>query len=184
MALIRLDIQTIVVGGGPVSSLMILKTHASDNIHTKNHNRGRLPIQIGPVEAMSIGTGVNSSSTQGGRPMTHDLLAMTIKALGATLDAVVINAVEGTTFFAQLRLIKSDGSMAFVDCRPSDAVALAVRTSTPIYTTTDVLNTASFPDFEDVEEEEKQHELSEFHKFVEGLSPEDFNESNKQSNKQ
>ena len=107
MALIRLDIQTIVVGGGPVSSLMILKTHASDNIHTKNHNGGRLPIQIGPVEAMSIGTGVNSSSTQGGRPMTHDLLAMTIKALGATLDAVVINAVEGTTFFAQLRLIKS-----------------------------------------------------------------------------
>ena len=112
--------------------------------------------------------------------MTHDLLKNVIESLGAHLDSVIISAVSGTTFFAQLRIEKEDGEAIFIDSRPSDAIALAVRTGAPIYARSDVLTTASYPDFKGVEKEEEEHEMEEFHKFVENLTPDDFaNDSSK-----
>lgn len=175
MALIQMDIQTIVVGGGPVASLLVLKPR----IPEEAPHDAQLPIKIGPVEAMAIGMGVNDSHRTTDRPMTHDLLNNVIESLGAHLDSVIISAVSGTTFFAQLRIEKEDGEAIFIDSRPSDAIALAVRTGAPIYARSDVLTTASYPDFKGVEKEEEEHEMEEFHKFVENLSPDDFaNDSN------
>jgi bifunctional DNase/RNase len=175
MALIQMDIQTIVVGGGPVASLLVLKPR----IPEEAPHDAQLPIKIGPVEAMAIGMGVNDSHRTTDRPMTHDLLNNVIESLGAHLDSVIISAVSGTTFFAQLRIEKDDGEAIFIDSRPSDAIALAVRTGAPIYARSDVLTTASYPDFKGVEKEEEEHEMEEFHKFVENLSPDDFaNDSN------
>jgi uncharacterized protein len=175
MALIQMDIQTIVVGGGPVASLLVLKPR----IPEEAPHDAQLPIKIGPVEAMAIGMGVNDSHRTTDRPMTHDLLNNVIESLGAHLDSVIISAVSGTTFFAQLRIEKEDGEAIFIDSRPSDAIALAVRTGAPIYARGDVLTTASYPDFKGVEKEEEEHEMEEFHKFVENLSPDDFaNDSN------
>lgn len=169
MALIQMDIQTIVVGGGPVASLLVLKPRNPEEApHT-----AQLPIKIGPVEAMSIGMGIHEENHTG-RPMTHDLLNSVIDALDGMLDSVVISSVSGTTFFAQLRLMNKEGELKYVDCRPSDAVALAVRTGAPIYAKPEVLDTASYPDFKGVEQEEEEHEMEEFHKFVENLSPDDF----------
>lgn len=175
MALIQMDIQTIVVGGGPVASLLVLKPR----IPEEAPHDAQLPIKIGPVEAMAIGMGVNDSHRTTDRPMTHDLMNNVIESLGAHLDSVIISAVSGTTFFAQLRIEKEDGEAIFIDSRPSDAIALAVRTGAPIYARSDVLTTASYPDFRGVEKEEEEHEMEEFHKFVENLTPDDFaNDSN------
>ena len=166
MPLREMDIESIVVGGGPVASLIVLRTHDGPAAL-------QLPIRIGSVEATAISMGV--TPRQGARPMTHDLLASTIKALGGRCVAVRVMAVQGTTFFAQLDLEREDGEHAFVDARPSDALAIAVREGVPIYADEQVLATAALPDFRGVEKDEEAHELEEFHNFVENLSPEDFN---------
>ena len=167
MALIRMDIQTVVVGGGPVASLIVLRTRGSE----KEVQR---PIRIGSIEATSISMGINGAPSK--RPMTHDLLLSTIKTLGGKLESVTIAKVEGTTFFARLNIRLSDDDLRSVDARPSDAIALAVRAGAPIFATEDVVSTATLPDFAAVEETERQHSLEEFHSFVENLSPADFGE--------
>lgn len=164
-----MDIESVVVGGGPVASLVVLKTREGEG----SGGARLLPIRIGSVEATSITMGVNRS--RGGRPMTHDLLCATISALGAKTASARVMAVQGTTFFAQLELVCATGERTFVDARPSDAIAVAVREDVPIYADDSVLETASMPDFRGVEREEERRELSEFHDFVESLSPEDFN---------
>ena len=155
-----MDIQTVVVGGGPVASLIVLRTRKpnADGSFTQ------LPIRIGAVEATAISMGVDGA--HGGRPMTHDLLASTIEALGAKVSHVVISDVEGTTFFAQVALRTNSGRSIQVDARPSDAIALAVRVDAPLF---------ALPDFAAVEKDEEKQELEKFHAFVEGLSPDDFN---------
>ena len=167
MPLRKMDIESIVVGGGPVASLIVLRTHDDDGPALQ------LPIRIGSVEATAISMGVNPR--QGSRPMTHDLLCSTIRSLGGRCSNVRIMAVQETTFFAQLELERADGEHAFVDARPSDALAVAVREGLSIYADESVLATAALPDFRGVEKDEEAHELEEFHNFVENLSPEDFN---------
>lgn len=164
-----MDIQSLVVGGGPVASLVILRER---NRH-ENESALQLPIRIGSYEASAISMGVTNQP--GGRPMTHDLLVSTIAALGGHCVGVRIVAVQGTTFFAQIEYVTASGEHAFVDARPSDAIALAVRTDVAIYADDSVLQTAALPDFRAVERDEEAHELEEFRSFVEGLSPEDFN---------
>ena len=72
------------------------------------------------------------------RPLTHDLMATLVEASGCTLDKVEITEVKESTFFAVLHL-RRDGEVFQVDARPSDAIALAVRTSAKIFVSEDVL---------------------------------------------
>lgn len=167
MALIRMDIKTIIVGGGPVASLIVLQPRG-----VNDGTSVQLPIRIGPIEATAISMGVGGDSPE--RPMTHDLLAKTIKALDAKLVGVSIVDVSGTTFYATLMLANFAGIVVEVDARPSDAIALAVRTGAPIYAEESVLETAAMPDFDAIDEAKKTQDLEDFHSFVENLSPEDF----------
>ncbi|MCC6102326.1 MAG: bifunctional nuclease family protein [Olegusella sp.] len=165
--LVHMDIKTVVVAGGPVASLLVLATH--------NHGdkpAQELPIRIGTIEAAAISTGVVSEG--GRRPKTHDLLLSTIRRLGAKLTGVAIVDVHGTTFYANLMLVDFKGTRIDIDCRPSDAIATAVRANVPIYADEHVLDTATLPDFAGVEQEEKKQELAEFHNFVENLNADDF----------
>ena len=157
-----MDIESLVVGGGPLASLVVLRSQGSG----ESEGAAQLPIQIGSFEASAISMGV--TPREGGRPMTHDLLKSTISALGASCVSVRINDVKGTTFYAQVELMREDGRQVLVDARPSDAIALAVREEVPVF------KTASLPDFRGVERDEQERELAEFHNFVESLSPEDF----------
>lgn len=166
MALIRMDIQSVVVGAGPVASIVVLKPRHGDASMSK------LPIRIGSVEAVAISIGVEGNRQK--RPMTHDLLKSVITQLGATVSSVVITSVHDTTFFAQVRMRTEAGEGVFVDARPSDALALAVRSHAPIFAESEVLDTAALPDFASVERDERAREAEAFHDFVEGLSPEDF----------
>lgn len=164
--MVRMEIQTVVVGGMQLPSLVVLKTRDDDT------RRVTLPIKIGPVEALAITMGIEGDPQK--RPLTHDLLSSVINTLDARLTSIAIVDVRGTTFFAVLQLVRSDGSRAEVDCRPSDAIALAVRRGVPIYVHEQVLDTATMPDFQQVERDSEELELQAFHDFVEGLSPEDF----------
>lgn len=165
-SLVRMEIQTVVVGGFQMPSLIVLKTCDDDE------RQVNLPIRIGPVESLAITVGIEDKPHE--RPLTHDLMLNLIDSLGARLGSVSIVDVRDTTFFATLQITRPDGSRTDIDCRPSDAIALAVRCGVPIYVREQVLNTATMPDFKQVEKDSAQMELQAFHDFVEGLSPEDF----------
>ncbi|NQS76499.1 MAG: bifunctional nuclease family protein [Peptococcaceae bacterium] len=91
-----------------------------------------LPIWIGPFEAHAIGVALQGIHLE--RPLTHDLLNNVLSMLESRLSMVVINDVTEGTYFAKLHLWRHDQEL-IVDCRPSDAIALALRTKTPIYLT-------------------------------------------------
>ena len=113
----------------------------------------RLPIIIGAFEAQAIA--LELEKIQPPRPMTHDLLRNLLEALGAEVTDVVIDDLREGTFFAKVRYVYDDEE-AHLDARPSDAVALAVRTDAPIYVAAAVLEEAGIPadDSDEMEEAE------------------------------
>ncbi|MDD5719686.1 MAG: bifunctional nuclease family protein [Candidatus Krumholzibacteria bacterium] len=89
-----------------------------------------LPIWIGPAEAASIALALRGQSFA--RPLTHDLLAMVIDGLGGRVERVVITDQRDSTYYARIFLGR-DRDVVAVDARPSDGIALALRTGAPIY---------------------------------------------------
>ncbi len=95
-----------------------------------------LPIWIGSAEAEAIA--VKLQDVTNPRPRSHDLMYLIISALGANLDYVLLTEIKGETFYAQIRL-NIEGQLKEIDCRPSDAIALALRAKVPIYAAEEVL---------------------------------------------
>ena len=95
-----------------------------------------LPVWVGAMEAMAISLVLNNESLP--RPLTHDLFLMTLKAFKAELRRVEINDLREGTFYAVLVLSGPEGRTR-VDCRPSDAIALAMRAGAPILVEEEVL---------------------------------------------
>lgn len=126
-----------------------------------------LPIWVGIFEANAIALQLENITTP--RPMTHDLLRNMIAELDARVTRIVINDLRDSTFFAQIRLALGD-RMLEIDARPSDAIALALRTEAPIYVAQSVLEQAQTitpeGNGEDADEKAK--------KWFENLSPEDL----------
>ena len=130
--------------------------------------RRLLPIFIGGPEATAIAFALDEVPTA--RPMTHDLIKALLEELGANVDRVVITDLSDGTFYAELRLSVS-GKEHQVSSRPSDAIALAVRTGTTLYAEEAVLDEAAVP----LEDEEEQEEVVEkFREFIDNVNPEDF----------
>lgn len=101
----------------------------------------RIPIIIGYPEAQAIECKLQEVKTP--RPMTHDLMVSALSSFGITLSEIDIKKLENGVFGADL--VFTDGKQTHViDARSSDAIALAIRTGAPIYTTEDVLNEAGF----------------------------------------
>ena len=122
-----------------------------------------LPIWIGAVEAAAIA--FEQQGVRPPRPMTHDLLREVVRALGASLEAVHITEMRDGIYIAELRF----GNERTVSARPSDAVALAVRTGAPIYGAEALLDEVGIeiPD-------EQEDEVEKFREFLDNISPEDF----------
>jgi bifunctional DNase/RNase len=121
-----------------------------------------LPIWIGAAEASAIANVLEGATPP--RPLTHDLMADLLEALGHTLTAVKITEVDEGTFYA---VIEVDGEE--VSARPSDAVALALRVGAPIYAADDVLAEVG------VEiPAPREEEVEKFREFLDNVSPEDF----------
>lgn len=114
----------------PVSNMPIIILKNSDG-------KTVLPIWVGIFEANAIAMQLEEVASP--RPMTHDLLKNVIEGLRATVDQVVITDLRDNTFFATIHL-KRDGEQFKIDARPSDAMALALRTSSPIHVETQVLD--------------------------------------------
>jgi uncharacterized protein len=98
------------------------------------------PIVIGTFEALSIDRRVKG--VQWPRPMTHDLICSMIDHLGGDLQDIYINELREHTYYARLR-VKKDGELVEVDCRPSDAIAVAVTAKVPIWVAEDVIDEAN-----------------------------------------
>lgn len=97
------------------------------------------PIVIGLFEATSIDRRVKGLPKP--RPLTHDLIADVVEQLGAEIQDIVISDLKDHTYFAKLR-VRHEGELVEVDCRPSDAIAVAVTAKVPIFVNEEVLGDA------------------------------------------
>lgn len=122
-----------------VSRIRIDERRGEQVIVLKERNGNRLlPIIIGISEVTAIKMKI--SGIQPPRPLTHDLLRETITQLGAQLTRIVINKLEFNTFFAKLIVRTKEGETREVDARPSDSIALALRSDAPIFVAEEVLD--------------------------------------------
>jgi bifunctional DNase/RNase len=128
-----------------------------------------LPIWIGHPEAAAILMKLQNADLP--RPMTHDLLAAAIEQLSGTVSSVLVTELRDNTFYAVLRL-EAGGQEIKLDSRPSDAIALAVRTDAPIFASTELLE-ANGIEFEQ-EVGDVEDVVKEFRQFLDHVSPEDF----------
>jgi bifunctional DNase/RNase len=128
-----------------------------------------LPIWIGAAEATAIALAMQGVEPP--RPMTHDLFKNVLDELHVSLERIEITDLVDGTFFAVLRLSRN-GASHEVSSRPSDAIALAVRTSVPIFVSEDVLGEASVV----IREDDAEEEVERFKQFLDEVSPEDFAE--------
>jgi bifunctional DNase/RNase len=97
----------------------------------------KFPIVIGSAEAFAIDRRLKGVVHP--RPLTHDLLANVIESMGGTIERIEINNLQDHTFYARIH-IRRDGQVVKVDSRPSDAIALGVATTVPIYVAEHVLD--------------------------------------------
>jgi len=125
-----------------------------------------LPIWIGASEAAAIALSLQGVVTP--RPMTHDLLKSILEDLAVGVHRIVVTELREATFYATIELRHGAASYE-VSSRPSDAIALAVRTSTPIFASEEVLDEAAIliPGDED-------DEVEKFREFLDNVTPEDF----------
>ena len=130
-----------------------------------------LPIWIGHAEASAIL--MTLQGTESPRPMTHDLLVNLVTELRAEVARITITELRDATFHAMIRLSTS-GEDVELDCRPSDAIAVAVRTGSPIYAADAVLDENAI-EFEH-EPEDDDDMVEKFKEFLDQVTPEDFAE--------
>jgi len=129
-----------------------------------------LPIWIGHPEAAAILMKLQGASTP--RPMTHDLLSDVLDQMEAKCEKVSVTELRDNTFFASIT-ISMNGSELEIDSRPSDALALAVRTSAPIFAADDVIEESAI-EFEGEEVEDQEQVVEKFKDFLDNVTPEDF----------
>ncbi len=120
-----------------------------------------LPIWIGSWEAQSIAMKLQGIEAE--RPLTHDLLVSILEELGASVRRIVVSDLADETYRARI-VLASSGDDYEIDARPSDAIALAIRVSAPIFATEAVLDRASV-----IPEADEEERLSVFRDFVNSL---------------
>lgn len=128
-----------------------------------------LPIWIGHPEAAAILIKLQGTSLP--RPMTHDLLTNVIGRFDAEVTRITVTELKESTFYARLTIMK-DGQELDIDSRPSDALALAVRTDAPIFASTELIDENAIEFEREVDDTEEIVES--FRDFLEGVSPDDF----------
>lgn len=126
---IEVKIRGLMVDPSSGTPIVILKDVNSDTM---------LPIWVGSYEANAIALEIEKTAPL--RPMTHDLLRNMIVAAGAYVKKVVINELRENTFYAIIEIIGDDEQSMFLDARPSDAIALALRNDCPIFVEEEVVH--------------------------------------------
>jgi bifunctional DNase/RNase len=138
--------------------ILLLREHDGDRY---------LPIWINTPEATAIALAHDGIRPE--RPLTHDLVATLIEELGAQVSDVIVTELRGGTFYADLRLQVGDDIFT-ISSRPSDAVAIAVRTDAPVFASRELLDQAGVQ----IHDEEDEDEIAKFREFLDRIEPEDF----------
>lgn len=158
-----------------IDSVRVSLTNQDRIVVLKDKANARyLPIWIGIYESEAITIALQSIAVA--RPLTHDLLKSVITILDGTLVGMEVTAIENDTFYSSL-IIEAEGVRKYVDCRPSDALALVVRCQAPIFVDEEVLERAGiFPedikvlsDHETEEQPDSELDLSAFDDFLSEL---------------
>ena len=141
---------------------------------TDYEEKGFIPIMIGVWEATAISQGLEGQKLP--RPMTHDLFKNVLDALDVKIDRILIHDLRDETYYARICLKTKDGELS-IDARPSDAIALALRSGAPIYISDEVAEQALISikpvkpmEMKPIDEEE----IAEFRRVLEDLSPDEF----------
>jgi len=129
-----------------------------------------LPIYIGSPEASAIHYALEGVVPP--RPLTHDLLLVVLEQLDASLTKVVVTEIRERTYYAELHLATPTGDKV-ISARPSDAIALAVRCSAPLFASEDLLDEVGQEPAVEAEDDAAEI-IDEFKDFIENVSPEDF----------
>lgn len=153
---VRMEVRGLMLDPASNHPIVILRDPESETF---------LPIWIGLFEANAIQLGLESSKSP--RPRTHDLLASVLHSLGAEVVKVVVEDLKDQTFYAVIH-VDHGSSRVRIDARPSDAIALALRTDSPVFVVRSVLEKAQREDGTSDEERVK--------KLLEELGPEDLGE--------
>jgi len=125
-----------------------------------------LPIWVGIFEANAIALQIERIDTP--RPLTHDLIKNILLQLDANVDKIVVTDLQENTFYAVIHL-RMNGDHITIDSRPSDAIALALRTDAPIYVTEEVINNSR-----NISLEKENLDSEDIKKWLEGLNPDDM----------
>jgi bifunctional DNase/RNase len=126
-----------------------------------------LPIWVGVFEANAIALQIENVQTP--RPMTHDLLKNILDDLQARVDRIVVSELKENTFYATIYLHSGRGETRSIDARPSDAIALALRTRSPIFVEEAVIHNAK-----SVEMDRENMDVGRLRKWLEGLTEEEL----------
>ena len=137
-----------------------------------------LAIWIGPFEADAIT--IKLQGVEVARPLTHDLLHQTLSRLGGRVSHVLVSDLQEDTFYARI-VVDRDGERIELDSRPSDAIALAVRTLSPIFVSESVMERAAVVPEDEIDLEaitpEEEEKLAPYKDFIEGLDLDGLDEN-------
>lgn len=147
-----------------------LDTRTGSPIVVLNDADGRraLPIWIGSAEASAIIRKMENIAVA--RPMTHDLICNMLEETGYKLDRVEINDVSSETYYASLMISDKEGNELSIDSRPSDAIAIAIRTKASIFVSSKVVADGTIT----TDRVRDEQEAEEFKQFIEEIKPSDF----------
>ncbi len=155
---VEMKIRGLMVDPSTNMPVVILKDPKSEAV---------LPIWVGLYEANAIALEVEKSTTA--RPLTHDLLKNVVNGLNAQIQRVVVSELRGDTFYAVIWM-EQNGEIVAIDARPSDALALALRSDCPIFVAEEVLQAAKVvPSASD-----NQPSAQELRRWLENLGDEDL----------
>ena len=154
---IEMTIKGLMVDPITNTPIIILRDKEGDRV---------LPIWVGLPEANAIALQIENVTTP--RPMTHDLLRNVIHDLKAEVQKIVVCDLQDNTFYALIYLALNDATVA-IDARPSDAIALALRTRAPIFVEDSVIDNAKTVDFTT-----EKADSDRLHKWLESLDPDDL----------
>ena len=154
---INVEVNSIRLEESSETPILLLLDHSTQKV---------LPIWIGTIEAVSIAYAQEGILHD--RPQTHDLLLNIIEALEGSISEVNISNIEDSTYFADIILNTVNG-LVTLSARPSDAIALALRSNIPVTVNQEVFETHSIDLIID-----NANEIEEFKEFIKDIKPEDF----------
>ena len=134
--------------------------------------RRQFEIFIGAPEAASIQIALDDEKTP--RPLTHDLFVLALERINVSVERVVLTHVSSGTYYADVVLLSDGGQETTVSARPSDALAIALRASCPIYALETLLEEVGEAVEDEVDQPAEAEIIDEFRDFIENISPDDF----------